>query len=175
LALLHQLVPRATSVAILINPKGPSPETQAHDAQEAGRLLDLDLSILRATSETDLNAALAVIVQRGFNAFMVMPDPFFDGHRGRLITFAARNSIPAVFAWREFVEAGGLMSYGTNLADSYRRAGVYVGRVLKGEKPSDLPIALPTKFEFLINIVTAKTLGLVVPPGLLATADEVIE
>ena len=175
LALFHQLVPRASSVAMLVNPKGPSWETQAHDAQEAGRALNVQVSILRATTETDLDATLALIARQGFDSFVVMPDPFFDGHRQQLIAFATRNAIPAAFAWREFVEAGGLMSYGTNLADSYRQAGVYVGRLLKGEKPSDLPIALPTKFEFLINLATAKTLGLVVPSGLLATADEVIE
>jgi putative ABC transport system substrate-binding protein len=125
-----------------------------------------------ATTDGELHEALTDIARRRFDAFMVMPDPFLEGHRRELVALSARNALPAAFAWREYVEAGGLMSYGTNLADSYRQAGVYVAGVLKGEKPSDLPIALPTKFEFLINIATAKTSGLVVPPGLLATADE---
>jgi putative ABC transport system substrate-binding protein len=133
------------------------------------------LTILRASTESDLDASLALIDQHRFDAFMVMADPFFDGHRKLLVASAARNAVPAVFAWREFVEAGGLMSYGTNLADSYRQAAVYVGRILKGEKPSDLPIALPTKFEFLINLATSKALGIEIPPSLLARADEVIE
>jgi putative ABC transport system substrate-binding protein len=163
------------SIAMLVNPKHPDSEAQSHDAQEAGHKLGVQLTILRASTESDLDVSLALIGQHRFDAFMVMANPFFDGHRKLLVAFATRNAVPAVFAWREFVETGGLMSYGTNLADSYRQAGVYVGRILKGEKPSDLPIALPTKFEFLINMATAKALGLVVPPGLLATADEVIE
>jgi putative ABC transport system substrate-binding protein len=175
LALLHELVPRATSIAVLVNPKGPVPAVLLHDTHEAAPALGLQVSIVTATTESELDEALASIAGHGFDAFMVMPNPFLDGHRRQLVAFSTRNALPAVFAWREFVEAGGLMSYGTNLADSYRQAGVYVGRILKGERPSDLPIALPTKFEFLINIATAKTLGLVVPPGLLATADEVIE
>jgi putative ABC transport system substrate-binding protein len=175
LALLHQLVPRATSIAVLVNPKGPGPDLLLHDTQEAAPSLGVHVSIVTATTESELDEALTSIARHGFDAFAVMPDPFLDGHRRQLVAFSTRNALPAVFAWREFVEAGGLMSYGTNLADSYRQAGVYVGRILKGESPSNLPIALPTKFEFLINIATAKTLGLVVPPGLLATADEVIE
>ena len=173
LALLNQLVPHASSIALLINPKTPTPVSQ--DAQEAAPALGVRVSIVAATTESELHEALTDITRRRFDAFMVMPDPFLDGHRRQLVAFSARNALPAIFAWREFAEAGGLMSYGTNLADSYRQAGVYVARVLKGEKPADLPIALPTKFEFLINIATAKSLGLVVPPGLLAIADEVIE
>ena len=177
LALLHQLVPRATSIAVLVNPKGPGPlvDMLLHDTDEAASALGVQVRTVTATTQSELDEALADIARRRFDAFMVMPDPFFDGHRRELVAFSTRNALPAVFAWREFVEAGGLMSYGTNLADSYRQAGVYVARVLKGEKPAELPIALPTKFEFLINIATAKSLGLVVPPGLLATADEVIE
>jgi putative ABC transport system substrate-binding protein len=175
LSLLHQLVPRATSIAVLVNPKGPGPDILLHDTQEAAPALGVQVSIVTATTENELDEALTAIAQHKFDAFMVMPDPFLDGHRRQLVAFSARNALPGVFAWREFVEAGGLMSYGTNLADSYRQAGVYVAQILKGERPADLPIALPTKFEFLINIATAKSLGLVVPPGLLATADEVIE
>jgi putative tryptophan/tyrosine transport system substrate-binding protein len=173
LALLHQLVPHAMSIAVLINPKNPAPVM--HDAQEAAPALGVQVSIVTATTESELDQALADIARRRSDAFMVMPDPFLDGHRRQLVGFSTRNALPAVFAWREFAEAGGLMSYGTNLADSYRQAGLYVARVLKGERPADLPIALPTKFEFLINVPAAKSLGLVVPPGLLATADEVIE
>jgi putative ABC transport system substrate-binding protein len=163
------------SIAMLVNPKHPDSEAQWHDAQEAGHKLGVQLTILRASTESDLDASLALINQHRFDAFMVMADPFFDGHRKLLVASAVRNAVPAVFAWREFVEAGGLMSYGTNLANSYRQAGVYVGRILKGEKPSDLPIALPTKFEFLINLATAKALGIEIPPSFLARADEVIE
>jgi putative ABC transport system substrate-binding protein len=160
---------------MLVNPKNLDSAAQSHDAQEAGHKLGVQLTILTASTENDLDVSLALIGERRFNAFMVMADPFFDGYRKLLVAFAARIALAAVFAWREFVEAGGLMSYGTNLADSYRQAGVYVGRILKGERPSDLPIALPTKFEFLINLATAKALGIDIPPSLLARADEVIE
>jgi putative tryptophan/tyrosine transport system substrate-binding protein len=154
LGLLHQLVPRATSIAVLENPKGPG-HIMLNDTQEAASALGVQVSIVTATTDGELDEALADIAQRKFDAFMVMPDPFLEGRRRELVAFSARNALPAVFAWREFVEAGGLMSYGTNLADSYRQAGVYVARVLKGERPADLPMALPTKFEFLINIATA--------------------
>jgi putative ABC transport system substrate-binding protein len=175
LELLHQTVPRANVIAMLLNPNGPAAEIQTKDARAAAHALGLQVRIMNASTESDFGEVFANLSQPGTGALIVVPDPFLDGHREQLVAFVARHGIPAIFGWREFVEAGGLMSYGTNLADSYRQAGLYVGRVLKGEKPADLPVALPTKFDFLINLKTAKSLGLDIPPTLLATADEVIE
>jgi putative ABC transport system substrate-binding protein len=145
------------------------------EAQEAARILGRQSLVLNASTSTEIDAAFAAMRQRDAGALFVGGDPFFSGRRQQIVALAARDAIPAMYTNREFVEEGGLMSYGNDTADGYRRAGVYVGRILNGASPADLPVDQATKFEFLINLKTAKTLGLDVPPGLSARADEVIE
>jgi len=141
----------------------------------AARKLGVGLRILKASTERELDETFAALTANGVDGIVVSPDPFFDSQRDRIVAFAARNAVPAKYAWREPVLAGGLMSYGASLTDSYRRAGLYTGRILNGEKPADLPVMQPTKFELFINLRTAQALGLDIPPLLLARADEVIE
>jgi putative ABC transport system substrate-binding protein len=175
LALLRELVPKAKAIAALINPTNANAENQTKETTEAARTLGLELHVLNATNEHEIDTAFTRLVQLRASALAVASDPFLFARRQQLIGLAARHAVPAIYEWREFVEAGGLLSYGTSLSDAYRQAGIYVGRVLKGEKPSDLPVFQTTKFEFVLNLTTAKILGLDVPPSLSARADEVIE
>ncbi len=162
-------------IAVLLNPTNANFQTQLRGIQDAARDLGQQVSILSASTERDIDAALATVSQSGAGALLVGSDPFFNNERDQVIALAARHAIPTIYEGRDFVMAGGLASYGTSLANAYRQAGIYVGRILKGEKPADLPVVQPTKFEFVINLKTAKTLGLDVPPGLSASADEIIE
>jgi putative ABC transport system substrate-binding protein len=175
LGLLHEVVPKATTIAALINPSYSAAETQLRDVQGAAARLGVQLVVLRANVESDFDAAFATLVQQRAGALLVCGSPFFNSRRQQLVVLAARYAVPAIYEWREFAAGGGLMSYGTNLADAYRQAGVYAGRILRGEKPSELPVVVAARFEFVINLNTAKALGIEVPPGLSARADEVIE
>jgi putative tryptophan/tyrosine transport system substrate-binding protein len=175
LELLHGLVPAAALIAVLLNPTNANFQTQLRGVQDAARALGQQVSILSASTERDIDAALATVTESRAGALLVGSDPFFNNERDQVIALAARHAIPAIYEGREFATAGGLASYGTSLADAYRQAGIYAGRILRGEKPADLPVVQPTKFEFVINLKTANTLGLHVPPGLSAGADEIIE
>ena len=175
LGLLRELVPSITAIATLINPNFPDAETQLADAGAAVRALGLRLIALRAADEREIDAAFATIAQQGAAALDVAVDPFFTARRDQIVALAARQAIPAVYPLRDFAVAGGLMSYGTDFADSYRKAGVYTGRIIRSEKPADLPMQRSTKFEFVINLKTAKALGLAVPNAMQLLADEVIE
>jgi putative ABC transport system substrate-binding protein len=175
LELLRELVPSAAVIGVLVNPNFPDAETQSKDLKEAARKLGQQVQIVNANSESDFDRAFSSFVQLQARALLVTVDPFFDSRREQLIALAARHKIPAMYFGREFVLAGGLMSYASDLADTYRQAGIYVGRILKGAKPADLPVVRPTKFELVINLKTAKPLGLTVPLIMQMTADEVIE
>jgi ABC-type uncharacterized transport system substrate-binding protein len=175
LGLLRELVPSAASIAVLLNPTNANFQTQLRGVQDAARDLGQQVSILSANTERDIDVAFATVAQSGARALLVGSDPFFSSERDQVIALAARHAIPAIYEGREFATAGGLASYGASLADAYRQAALYAGRILKGEKPADLPIVHPTKFEFVINLKTAKTLGLDVSPGLAASADEIVE
>jgi putative tryptophan/tyrosine transport system substrate-binding protein len=175
LELLHQLAPKATILAAMINPNYPAAATQSQELQEAAGRLKVGLLTLKAATATQIEAAFATLAERQAGGVLVAQDPFLIGQREQITALALRYIIPAVYSLRESVLAGGLASYGPVFSEGYRQVGVYVGRILKGEKPADLPIMQPTKFELVINLKTAKTLGLEVPPMLLATADEVIE
>jgi putative tryptophan/tyrosine transport system substrate-binding protein len=175
LGLLRELVPSAASIAVLLNPTNANFQSQLRGVQDAARDLGQQVSILSANTEREIDVAFATVAQSGARALLVGSDPFFSSERDQVIALAARHAIPAIYEGREFATAGGLASYGTSLADAYRQAALYAGRILKGEKPADLPIVQPTKFEFVINLKTAKTLGLDVSPGLAASADEIVE
>jgi putative tryptophan/tyrosine transport system substrate-binding protein len=174
LGLLHELIPAAVLIGVLLNPKNPNFETQLRDVQSAARTI-AQVELLNASSRNEIEAAFTTLVSRRAGAISVGSDPFFFAQINQLVELAARHSIPAIYEWREFVAAGGLLSYGVSLAGAYREASIYVGRILKGEKPADLPVLQPTKFELVINLKTAKALGIEVPPTLLARVDEVIE
>jgi putative tryptophan/tyrosine transport system substrate-binding protein len=175
LGLLHGLAPVAALIAVLLNPTNANFQTQLRGVQDAARALGQQVSILSASTERDIDVAFATATESGARALLVSSDPFFSNERDQVVALAARHAIPAIYEGREFVMAGGLASYGTSLTDAYRQAGIYVGRILRGEKAADLPIVQPTKFEFVINLKTAKALGLDVPPGLSSSADEIIE
>jgi putative ABC transport system substrate-binding protein len=175
LGLLHEMLPKATPIAVLINPNFADAENQLRDVQEAAARLGVQLVVVRANAESDFNAAFSTVVQQRSGALLVGASPFFNNRREQLVVLAARHALPTIYEWRDFAAAGGLMSYGTSLADAYRQVGVYAGQILKGAKPVDLPVVQSTRFELVINLSTAKALGIEVPPTLLARADEVIE
>jgi len=175
LGLLHELVPTVPLIGALVNPSSPGQENQLPEIEQAARTIGRRLFVAKASNDEELNAAFALLLQQGIGALLVAGDPYFDTRRDRIIAFAAQNRLPAVYHFREYAFAGGLLSYAPSITDAYRQAGNYTGRVLKGEKPAELPILQPTKFDFVINLKTAKALGLSVPFGLLNAADEVIE
>jgi putative ABC transport system substrate-binding protein len=175
LGLLHELLPAAARFAMLINPNSLVAESAIRETQVAAAAIGGQIEVFAAGTNGDIDTAFASLVHRRADALLVQPDPLFTSRRVQLATLAARHAVPAIYPFREHAEAGGLLSYGTNLTHNHRQAGVYAGRILKGEKPADLPVLRPVKFEFVINLQTAKILGLNVPPTLLARADEVIE
>jgi putative ABC transport system substrate-binding protein len=175
LGILHELVPDAELVGILTNPKFPVSGMNLRAAEDAARLIGQRIKIFEASNEAELDSSLIAISKSGVNAILVASDPFFDTQRARILPALAQYRLPAIYQFRQYPVAGGLMSYGPNIADNYRQLGIYAGRILKGEKPADLPIVRSTQFEFVINLKTAKALDLEIPPTLLARADEVIE
>jgi putative ABC transport system substrate-binding protein len=175
LELLRELLPDAGEIGMLVNPNSADIERQTSDAQAAARTFGQRMHIANVNTGRDLDTAFATFVQHGTRAILVANDPFFLGQREHLVALAARHAIPTVYSYREYVATGGLMSYAPSLAEGYRLAGVYAGRVLRGEKPAELPVMQPTKFELVVNLRTAKALGIEMPPSLLARADEVIE
>jgi putative ABC transport system substrate-binding protein len=175
MGLLHELVPRVTAVAVLLNPTFPDAADQLSKVQDAARTIGKSITILNARNIREIDVAFQTLVQMRTGALLVGTDPFLLSRREQLVALAARHGIAAIYDGRDFTEAGGLMSYGASFPDAVRQVGIYTGRILKGERPADLPVLQPTKFEFLINLKTAKALGLEIPPTVLALADEVIE
>jgi len=175
LGLLREIVPAATLIAVLLHPSWPTFETQLNDVQEAARAIGQQIHVLHANTEREIDAAFDKAKELRASAMMVGPSTFFRVRSDQIIGLAARDALPTIYGQREFVTAGGLMSYATNLADAYRQAGVYSGKILNGARPAELPVVQSAKFELLINLKTAKSLGITFPPGLLAIADEVIE
>ena len=174
--LLHEVVPNAALIGVLLNPAAASYlDRETSDVQEAARVVGQQLLILRASTEEAIEAAFAIAVEQRAGGLLVAADPFFVSRCEQIVALAARYAIPAIYEVREYAAAGGLMTYGINIGDAYHQVGSYVGRILKGEKPDNLPVLQPTKFEFVINLTTAKALGVAIPPGLLSIADEVIE
>jgi putative tryptophan/tyrosine transport system substrate-binding protein len=173
--LLRETVPTAGSIAVLLNPNYPGFDVQLKDLQEAARAVGQQVQVFKASSEADIHAAFRAVARLPAVALLVGADPFFNGRREQLVTLSAHYGIPAMYELREYALAGGLISYGTNLADAYRHVGSYAARVLKGDKPADLPVEQSSKFELVINLKTAKALRLTIPAGVLAIADEVIE
>ena len=175
LQLLHELVPTASSIGFLINPHGSAPDTQLAEMRDAARKLGLRLDVVNASTAIEIEQAFSLLRQRPPDALILAADPFFQVQRDQLVALAAQHAIPTMYEWREFVDAGGLISYAPRRTDMMHQMGVYAGRILQGAKPSELPVVQPMKFELVINLKTAKALGLTVPPTLLARADEVIE
>jgi putative ABC transport system substrate-binding protein len=175
LGLLHELAPNVTTMAVLVNPDYPDAGIQIKEVEEAARTLGLQLHILKARIEADFDAAFATIVQQQAGALLVASDPFLFSRREQLVALAARHAVPAIYQFRQNAAVGGLMSYGTRITDSYHQVGVYTGKILKGAKPADLPVVVSTRFEFVINLNTAKALGIKFSDDLLSLADEVIE
>jgi putative ABC transport system substrate-binding protein len=176
LEVLREAAPNAKTIAILVNPSGGADsETDMRKVEAAARAVGQQIAIVKAGSERDLDDAFAMLVRRGAGALLVMADPFFNSRREQIVALAARHAIPAIYEWPEFAAAGGLMSYGSSITDAYRLMGVYAGRILKGEKPADLPVQQTVKVQLVINLKTAKTLGITFPITLLGRADQVIE
>jgi putative ABC transport system substrate-binding protein len=175
LEMLHDLLPTARSIAIVVNPGSVAAKIEIQDSFIAARRIGLNLLVLEAANDRELDKAFALAAAKGTNALLVSADPFFTTRRADFVSLAARNALPAIYPWREYAEAGGLVSYGTELTWAYRQVGDYAGRILKGIKPADLPVQLPTDFELVINMKTAKALGLTVPPLLLVRANKTIE
>jgi ABC-type uncharacterized transport system substrate-binding protein len=175
LGLLRELVPTAARIAVIVNPNSPEVDSQLDDVQTAAGAIGWELRILRVGTEGEFDTAFATLAQSAVQALLVAADPFFNSRRERIVALAARHKIPAIYEARGYAAAGGLMSYGPNILDMYRQVGVYTGQILKGVKPADLPGIQPTALELVINLKTAKSLGLEIPPTLLARADEVIE
>ena len=175
LELVRELLPAAATIAVLVNPRSPEAEPQLSDLQAAARVIGQSLRILSASSDLEIDAAFAILVNQRDAALLVTNDPLFRGSRDHLITLAARHALPTIYDRRAYAEAGGLMSYGTHYLEGYRKLGIYASKILNGAAPADLPVEQSTKFELVINLKTAKALGLDVPPSLLARADEVIE
>ncbi len=175
LELLHELLPRVTTVAVLLDPTRPVAAAIWQDLEKGGRSIGLQLEALPASTESEINSAFATLAERKPGALFVGGSPFFNSKRDKIVALAARHAVPAIYELREFVIDGGLVSYGTSITEAYRQAGIYAGRILKGEKPADLPVVQPTKFELVLNLKTARALDLYVPDKLLALADEVIE
>jgi putative ABC transport system substrate-binding protein len=175
LELLRQLVPKATTIAVLVSPSTTETQTERNDVQVAAQAMGQQLIIIDVSSERDFEAAFAKFIQRGAGALLVGTGSLMNSYRHRIVALAARHALPASYALREFAMAGGLMSYGSSIVDAYRQVGVYAGRILKGEKPADMPVMQSSKFEFVINLKTARTLGLEFNPQLLSVADELIE
>jgi len=173
--LLRELAPGTTTIAVLMNPNFPGTERQSRDVETAARVLGLQVMVLTTSTEREIETAFATMAQKGGIALLVGVDPFFLDRRDHIVALAAGHAIPAIYPVREFAVAGGLMSYGSDFADSYRQTGIYAGRIIRGEKPADLPVQRSTKFEFVINLTTAKALGLAVPNSMQLLADEVIE
>ena len=175
LGLLHELVPQAAKIGFLSNPAFPTAETQLIDVQDGARRLGVAIEVYRASTETEIDSAFNTISQQRPAGLIVAADPFFDTRRVQLVLLAARHAVPAMYHLREYPAAGGLISYGIDLPDVYRQMGSYAGKILKGAKPADLPVVQPTRFELVINLQSAKTLGLTVPQSILGIAEEVIE
>ena len=175
LGLLHDLIPTATLIGLLVDPTDPRTETQTREMQETAHALGLQIHVLNSSTEGEINTAFAMLPQLRLGALLVGTSNLFSRRREQVVALAAQQRVPAIYQYREYAVAGGLISYGTSITDAYRLAGVYSGRVLKGEKPADLPVLRPTKFDLVINLKTAKALGLSIPSGVLAIADEVIE
>ena len=175
LGMLHELVPKASMIAVLRDPNGPDVESEARDLEEAARAIGHQILMVNAANEREVHAAFAKVVQAGAGGLLIGTSPFFLSQRRQLVALAARHALPTMYNQREYAEVGGLISYGPSQSDAYRRAGAYVGRILKGEKPGDLPVELAAKFELIINLATAKAFGVEIPPTLLSLADEVIE
>jgi putative ABC transport system substrate-binding protein len=175
LELLRDVVPRARSIGLLVNPHGAAAGPQTREMQQFAKAAGVHLHIVNVSRDREFDTAFATLAELQVGALLVTVDRFLDAQPSQLVALASRYRMPGIYSRREFVEAGGLMSYGSRIADAYRMAGIYAGRILKGEKPSELPVILPTKFEWVINLKTATALGLDIPPGLLAGADEVLE
>ena len=175
MGLLTEIVPRAGSIGVLINPNYEGADLELHELQEAAHVINRQINIVRASNDTEIDVAFTTLAQQGAVALAVAEDPFLGTRNERLVELAARIKLPAIYYNRTFVKAGGLASYGTDFADGFRQAGIYVGKILSGAKPADLPVMQPTKFEFVINLKTATTLGLNLSASLLARADEVVE
>jgi putative ABC transport system substrate-binding protein len=175
LGLLHELLPKAAAIGFIVNPNSLNAESETRDAQAAAAALGVRLIVVKAGTESDLDPVFVALVQQHADAFLVTGDAFLGRHIGSIVTLAQRHKLPAIYDRREYADAGGLMTYGTSLSEANRQAGIYTGRILKGARPADLPVLQPTRFELVINLKTAKALGLNVPPNMVAIADEVIE
>ena len=175
LELLSELIPQARAIALLVNPNGPSAERIIRDTKEAARAKELQLAVLKAGTEGEIDAAFASLAELHAGGVVVAGDAFFANRRDQLVSLASRHAVPAIYMWSDFTAAGGLISYGIDNIDVWRQAGIYAGRILRGEKPADLPVQQPTRFELVVNLKTAQALGITVPPSILARADELIE